>query len=124
MWKITAAQDAVSPPRWQATFDHTFPPESVAGLTAALASTWAPEGDRFLEPTSVYWAGRPTMAASASSPLPSNWRCSSAYVPPHASSVAPGSPRATESFPHEGPPALSPRRVRLRQTHTLLNGLE
>lgn len=56
LWKITAAQDAVSPPRWQATFNHTFPPEIVAGLTAALADDWSPGSDRFLTPTSVYWA--------------------------------------------------------------------
>ncbi|WP_078599999.1 DUF317 domain-containing protein [Streptomyces violens] len=56
LWKITAAQDAVSPPRWQATFNHAFPPEIVVGLTSALAEDWSPESDRFLTPTSVYWA--------------------------------------------------------------------
>lgn len=56
LWKITAAQDAVSPPRWEATFNHTFPPEIVAGLTSALAHDWDPESDRFLATPSMYWA--------------------------------------------------------------------
>ncbi|GAA1708328.1 DUF317 domain-containing protein [Streptomyces yatensis] len=56
LWKITAAVDGVSAPRWEATFDHTFPPEIVAGLTTALAHDWGPNGDRFLARPSVYWA--------------------------------------------------------------------
>ncbi|MGW5017079.1 DUF317 domain-containing protein [Streptomyces cacaoi] len=55
-WKITASADAVSPPAWEATFNHTFPPEIVAGLTAALAEDWEPESDRFLAEPSIYWA--------------------------------------------------------------------
>ncbi|MGW7517777.1 DUF317 domain-containing protein [Streptomyces sp. NPDC054796] len=56
LWKITAAEDPVSPPRWRATFNHTFPAEIVAGLTRALAEDWSPESDRFLAPPSAYWA--------------------------------------------------------------------
>lgn len=55
-WKITASADAVSPPAWEATFNHTFPPEIVAGLTAALAEDWEHESDRFLAEPSMYWA--------------------------------------------------------------------
>lgn len=54
--RVTAAEDAVSPPKWQATFNHTFPPEIVAGLTSALAHDWGPESERFLARPSMYWA--------------------------------------------------------------------
>ncbi|WP_063728767.1 DUF317 domain-containing protein [Streptomyces sp. RTd22] len=56
LWKITAAEDAVSPPRWEATFNHTFPPEIVASLTSALAHDWGPDSDAFLTSPSIYWA--------------------------------------------------------------------
>src|SRR5215203_5286931 len=56
LWKITAAEDAVSPPLWQATFNHNFPPQVVAGLTTALVRDWDPESERFLARPSMYWA--------------------------------------------------------------------
>ncbi|MFJ7096778.1 DUF317 domain-containing protein [Streptomyces mirabilis] len=58
LWKITAAEDAVSAPRWTATFNHVTPAEIVAGLTTALAHDYA-EADgngRFLANPSLYWA--------------------------------------------------------------------
>jgi hypothetical protein len=61
LWKITAAEDAVSAPRWTATFNHVTPAEIVAGLTTALAHDYAQaeatqsEG-RFLASRSLYWA--------------------------------------------------------------------
>ncbi|CAL9439540.1 hypothetical protein SUDANB145_02217 [Streptomyces sp. enrichment culture] len=36
LWKISAAEDAFSVPRWTATFNHVTPAEMVAGLTTAL----------------------------------------------------------------------------------------
>lgn len=61
LWKITAAQEAVAPPRWTATFNHVTPAEIVAGLTTALAQDYAAsdpyENDgRFLANPSVHWA--------------------------------------------------------------------
>jgi hypothetical protein len=41
LWKIAAADDAVSPPRWRAVFNHVTPAEIVAGLTTALARDYA-----------------------------------------------------------------------------------
>ncbi|WP_328912474.1 MULTISPECIES: DUF317 domain-containing protein [unclassified Streptomyces] len=63
LWKVTAAEDAVSAPRWTATFNHVTPAEIVAGLTTALArdyaETDAAEGNaRFLNRPSLYWADR------------------------------------------------------------------
>ncbi|MFJ4007347.1 DUF317 domain-containing protein [Streptomyces sp. NPDC090023] len=58
LWKISAAVDAVSAPRWTATFNHVTPPELVAGLTTALAQDYADacEDDaRFLASPSWYW---------------------------------------------------------------------
>ncbi|PIM72961.1 hypothetical protein CTU88_03790 [Streptomyces sp. JV178] len=62
LWKINAAEDAVSAPRWTATFNHVTPAEIVAGLTSALARDYAEaeatEGNaRFLTSPSLYWAG-------------------------------------------------------------------
>ncbi|MEY9841720.1 DUF317 domain-containing protein [Streptacidiphilus sp. EB103A] len=60
LWKITAAEDAVSAPRWTATFNHVTPAEIVAGLTSALAHDYA-EADAvdgnvpFLERPSYSW---------------------------------------------------------------------
>ncbi|MGV9790997.1 DUF317 domain-containing protein [Streptomyces sp. NPDC003435] len=60
LWKISAAEDAVSAPRWTATFNHVTPPELVAGLTTALAQDYA-EADvdeddaRFLASPPLYW---------------------------------------------------------------------
>lgn len=61
LWKITASEDAVSAPRWTATFNHVTPAEIVAGLTTALAHDYAEadpaEGNaRFLNRPSLYWA--------------------------------------------------------------------
>ncbi|MFH7338584.1 DUF317 domain-containing protein [Streptomyces sp. KHY 26] len=60
LWRITAAEEAVAPPRWTATFNHVTPAEIVAGLTTALAQDYAAsdpyENDgRFLADPSVYW---------------------------------------------------------------------
>ncbi|OIK08080.1 DUF317 domain-containing protein [Streptomyces monashensis] len=61
LWKITAAEDAVSAPRWTATFNHVTPAEIVAGLTNALEHDYAEadayDGDgRYLANPSMYWA--------------------------------------------------------------------
>ncbi|MFE2498411.1 DUF317 domain-containing protein [Streptomyces scopuliridis] len=61
LWKITAAKEAVSAPRWTATFNHVTPAEIVAGLTTALAHDYAEadayEGNgRFLASPSLRWA--------------------------------------------------------------------
>ncbi|MER5613931.1 DUF317 domain-containing protein [Streptomyces sp. NPDC002215] len=61
LWKITAAKEAVSAPRWTATFNHVTPAEIVAGLTTALAQDYAEadayEGNgRFLASPSLRWA--------------------------------------------------------------------
>ncbi|MFB8141284.1 DUF317 domain-containing protein [Streptomyces parvus] len=61
LWKITASEEAVSSPRWTATFNHVTPAEIVAGLTTALAHDYA-EADaydgngRFLASPSYRWA--------------------------------------------------------------------
>jgi hypothetical protein len=60
LWKITAAEDAVSAPRWTATFNHVTPAEIVAGLTTALAHDYAEAeaadgNERFLASPSLYW---------------------------------------------------------------------
>ncbi|WP_330457401.1 DUF317 domain-containing protein [Streptomyces sp. NBC_00820] len=61
LWKISAAEEAVSSPRWTATFNHVTPAEIVAGLTTSLARDYA-EADaydgngRFLARPSLYWA--------------------------------------------------------------------
>jgi Domain of unknown function (DUF317) len=56
LWKIAAYEDAVSTPRWTATFNHNTPPEIVAGLTAALAHDYEDGNDHFLAEPSMYWA--------------------------------------------------------------------
>jgi hypothetical protein len=61
LWKISAAEDAVSAPRWTATFNHVTPAEIVAGLTGALARDYAEadpaEGNaRYLNRPSMDWA--------------------------------------------------------------------
>ncbi|WP_328940924.1 DUF317 domain-containing protein [Streptomyces sp. NBC_00250] len=60
LWKITASEEAVAPPRWTATFNHVTPAEIVAGLTTALAQDYAASdpyenNGRFLGDPSVYW---------------------------------------------------------------------
>ncbi|MCX4502233.1 DUF317 domain-containing protein [Streptomyces anulatus] len=61
LWKIAASEEAVSSPRWTATFNHVTPAEIVAGLTTALAHDYAEadayEGNgRFLASPSYRWA--------------------------------------------------------------------
>ncbi|MGW3341184.1 DUF317 domain-containing protein [Streptomyces sp. NPDC001009] len=59
LWKITAAEDALSASRWTATFNHVTPAEIVAGLTTALAHDYAEADDgngRFLAHPSYRWA--------------------------------------------------------------------
>lgn len=56
LWKITAADDAVSAPRWSASFNHVTPAEIVAGLTTALVRDYADGNDHFLHSPSLYWA--------------------------------------------------------------------
>ncbi|MFD9503437.1 DUF317 domain-containing protein [Streptomyces sp. NPDC060035] len=59
LWKITAAEDPVSAPRWTATFNHVTPAEIVAGLTTTLAHDYSEATDsnaRFLTNPSLYWA--------------------------------------------------------------------
>ncbi|WP_030578276.1 DUF317 domain-containing protein [Streptomyces anulatus] len=46
LWKIAASEEAVSSPRWTATFNHVTPAEIVAGLTTALAHDYA-EADAY-----------------------------------------------------------------------------
>ena len=48
-----ASQEAVSTPRWTATFNHVTPAEIVAGLTTALAHDYA-EADAY-EATGASW---------------------------------------------------------------------
>lgn len=59
LWRITAAENAVSAPLWTATFNHVTPAEIVAGLTTALAHDYAAdayEGNgRFLTSPSSRW---------------------------------------------------------------------
>ncbi|MFD9814888.1 DUF317 domain-containing protein [Streptomyces sp. NPDC059080] len=61
LWQIAASEDAVSAPRWTASFNHVTPAEIVAGLTTTLArdcAEAAPYDDnaRFLVSPSMYWA--------------------------------------------------------------------
>ncbi|GAB3113354.1 DUF317 domain-containing protein [Streptomyces calidiresistens] len=70
LWKITAAEDAVSTPRWVATFNQNMPPEIVAGFTRALADDWSEGNDDFLRPTSPHWS------ESVRSPATSDWTLS------------------------------------------------
>ncbi|MEU1488160.1 DUF317 domain-containing protein [Streptomyces sp. NPDC005752] len=60
LWKISAAEDAFSAPRWTATFNLVTPAEMVAGLTAALVQDYdeAIASDtlgRFLAGPTVPW---------------------------------------------------------------------
>lgn len=62
LWKITAAEDSLSAPRWTVTFNHVTPPEMVAAFTTALANDYAEaeasEGSRrYLKKPSRHWAG-------------------------------------------------------------------
>ncbi len=100
LWRITAAEEAVAPPRWTATFNHVTPAEIVAGLTTALAQDYAAsdpyENDgRFLADPSVYWtdsfqplldagcaASRPCTALSTSGlPTDKQAPCCEAAIP-------------------------------------------
>ncbi|RPK83288.1 hypothetical protein EES45_07280 [Streptomyces sp. ADI97-07] len=60
LWKISAAEDAFSAPRWTATFNHVTPAEMVAGLTAALIQDYdeaiaSDAPGRFLTGPTVPW---------------------------------------------------------------------
>ncbi len=60
LWKISAAEDAFSAPRWTATFNHVTPAEMVAGLTAALVQDYdeaiaSDTPGRFLTGPTVPW---------------------------------------------------------------------
>ncbi|MEV5979612.1 DUF317 domain-containing protein [Streptomyces sp. NPDC052114] len=55
VWRISAAQDAVSRATWTATFNQNTPPEIVHGLTSALAREWNTDTDSFLADPSYYW---------------------------------------------------------------------
>ncbi|MVO90263.1 DUF317 domain-containing protein [Streptomyces sp. p1417] len=65
IWRISAAEDAVSAPRWTASISNTMPPEIVRDFLQALASAWEEDGDSFLENHSSYWsdAVRPLLDA-------------------------------------------------------------
>lgn len=101
LWKIAASEEAVSSPRWTATFNHVTPAEIVAGLTTALAHDYAEadayEGNgRFLASPSYRWAATvqpltdaagpatagPNSAASRSSPRTDKQASSSTIVSP------------------------------------------
>jgi hypothetical protein len=56
LWKISAAEDPVSAPRWTAIANQNTPSEIVAGLTSALARDYADGNDRFLANPSLYWS--------------------------------------------------------------------
>ncbi|WP_043267121.1 DUF317 domain-containing protein [Streptomyces sp. CT34] len=55
VWKISAAEDAVSAARWTASFNDNMPPEIVRGLTTALANEWDEDSDSFLTDRSYWW---------------------------------------------------------------------
>ncbi|MFF5721388.1 DUF317 domain-containing protein [Streptomyces buecherae] len=67
LWKITAAQDALSAPRWTATFNHVTPAEIVAGLTTALAHDYA-EADPY-EDDALFLTNPPHRWSDAVRPL-------------------------------------------------------
>ncbi|AJC55031.1 DUF317 domain-containing protein [Streptomyces sp. 769] len=56
VWRISAAEDAVSAARWTASFNDHMPPEIVRGLTSALANEWDEDSDSFLTSRSYLWA--------------------------------------------------------------------
>ncbi|MFD7017543.1 DUF317 domain-containing protein [Streptomyces sp. NPDC059928] len=55
IWEISAAENAVSEPRWTARINQNTPPEIVQGLTSALAGEWDADTDSFLADRSYYW---------------------------------------------------------------------
>ena len=55
VWRISAAEDAVSPAIWTASFNDNMPPEIVQGLTSALAREWNEDSESFLTSRSYYW---------------------------------------------------------------------
>ncbi|GAA1890597.1 DUF317 domain-containing protein [Streptantibioticus ferralitis] len=55
LWKISAAGDPVSAPRWTAIANQNTPSEIVAGLTSALARDYADGNNRFLANSSMHW---------------------------------------------------------------------
>ncbi|MER6531698.1 DUF317 domain-containing protein [Streptomyces sp. NPDC001508] len=63
VWKISAADDAVSPPRWSARINQNTPPEIVQELTRALAAEWNADSTTFLTGPSRTSAVRPLLDA-------------------------------------------------------------
>ncbi len=55
VWRISAAEDAVSRATWTATFNQNTPPEIVRGLTSALAREWSTDTHSFLAAPSYRW---------------------------------------------------------------------
>ncbi|KPC62633.1 DUF317 domain-containing protein [Streptomyces chattanoogensis] len=66
VWRISAAENAVSAARWTASFNDNMPPEIVRGLTTALAGEWDEDSDTFLNSRSYRWtdAVQPLLDAS------------------------------------------------------------
>lgn len=67
LWKISASPEAVSAPRWTATFNHVTPAEIVAGLTTALAHDYT-ESDAY-DGNGPFLASPSTRWADAAQPL-------------------------------------------------------
>ncbi|MFE0055337.1 DUF317 domain-containing protein [Streptomyces sp. NPDC059003] len=55
VWKISAAQDAVSASRWSASISDTMPPEIVRDFIHALADEWDEDSESFLADRSYKW---------------------------------------------------------------------
>ncbi|GGU55480.1 hypothetical protein GCM10010211_20270 [Streptomyces albospinus] len=55
VWKISAAEDAVSASRWTASISDKMPPEIVRDFVHALADEWDEDSDSFLANRSYYW---------------------------------------------------------------------
>ncbi|MGW7517776.1 DUF317 domain-containing protein [Streptomyces sp. NPDC054796] len=52
-WRVTAAEDAVSPALWTATFTQHMPSEVVAAVTGVLAREWNTDDDPLFHPPPV-----------------------------------------------------------------------
>ncbi|MFE9407391.1 DUF317 domain-containing protein [Streptomyces sp. NPDC006704] len=55
VWKISAAEDAVSASRWMASISDKMPPEIVRDFVHALAGEWGEDSESFLTNRSYYW---------------------------------------------------------------------
>lgn len=55
VWKISAAEDAVSASRWTASVSDNMPPEIVRDFIHALAREWDEDSEGFLTDRSYYW---------------------------------------------------------------------